>query len=272
MTAYTIPFSDTNKTPITINTGTINYTTSIGLVGKNAPGYGQVMAEDFLHILENFADDTSPSNPIEGQLWYDTSDTASKVLKVWDGATWYPAGGVHKQTTAPTNVKLGDIWVDLTAQQLKIYTGAAWVIIGPWYSGGLQTGSYPESINDANPTPVAHSVIKNYVDGEVISIISKDQFTPNPVIEGFDYIYPGVNVSSTVTGYEMTKPGMIIAWAGGSIPPVGWLLCNGDSVSRTLYSLLYGVIGVTFGNVDSAHFNVPNIANLATDVRYIIKA
>lgn len=39
----------------------------------------------------------------------------------------------------------------------------------------------------------------------------------------------------------------------------GWLLCNGQAVSRTDYSLLYNVIGTKFGSGDgSKTFNVPD--------------
>lgn len=71
--AYTIVKSD-GVVLTTIADGTINTTsTSIGLPGRNYPGYGQVLDTNFVHILENFADDNPPQNPIVGQLWYDTN-------------------------------------------------------------------------------------------------------------------------------------------------------------------------------------------------------
>ena len=52
MSVYNINYSDLSKTAITVNTGTIDYTTSVGLVGQNAPAgsFGVVMAENFLHL------------------------------------------------------------------------------------------------------------------------------------------------------------------------------------------------------------------------------
>ena len=39
----------------------------------------------------------------------------------------------------------------------------------------------------------------------------------------------------------------------------GWLLCNGQAVSRTIYSELFATIGTTYGNGDgSTTFNVPD--------------
>ena len=40
---------------------------------RNATAYGTVIAENFLHLLENFASPTEPRTPVEGQLWYDST-------------------------------------------------------------------------------------------------------------------------------------------------------------------------------------------------------
>lgn len=48
----------------------------------------------------------------------------------------------------------------------------------------------------------------------------------------------------------------------GSTAPSGWLICNGQAVSRTTYAALYAVIGTTYGAGDgSATFNLPNLVN-----------
>jgi len=52
--------------------------------------------------------------------------------------------------------------------------------------------------------------------------------------------------------------GEIRMWSGSSAP-TGWLLCNGDSQSRTTYSDLFGIIGVNYGSADGSHFNVPDM-------------
>lgn len=84
--AYTIVKSD-GTVLTTIADGTINTTsTSIGLPGRNYAGYGQTLDTNFVHQIENFADNTPPANPLRGQLWYDTN---SQVLKICptDGET-----------------------------------------------------------------------------------------------------------------------------------------------------------------------------------------
>ena len=80
--AYTVDFSDSTKTAITVNDGTVNTTdTSLALVGKNFYNYGEYIAEDLLHLLEHFAKATAPANPVQGQLWY---DNANDVFQYYD--------------------------------------------------------------------------------------------------------------------------------------------------------------------------------------------
>ena len=56
-----------------------------------------------------------------------------------------------------------------------------------------------------------------------------------------------------------TPVGMIVSFAG-STAPTGWLLCQGQAVSRTTYAKLFAVIGTTYGSGDgSTTFNVPDM-------------
>lgn len=57
---------------------------------------------------------------------------------------------------------------------------------------------------------------------------------------------------------NLTKPGMVMIDCTGSIPD-GWLLCNGQAISRTIYANLFTAIGTIWGSGDgSTTFNVPN--------------
>ena len=78
--------------------GTLDTTTSIGLVGRNYSGYGEVFNENFLFLLENFANAIAPSRPIAGQTWY---NTATKTLYAYSGSGWSPTGGATVSNTAP---------------------------------------------------------------------------------------------------------------------------------------------------------------------------
>lgn len=57
-------------------------------------------------------------------------------------------------------------------------------------------------------------------------------------------------------------PGLagIIQMFAGSTAPIGWLICDGSAVSRETYSILYSIIGDTYGAGDgSTTFNLPDL-------------
>lgn len=194
--SYEVKYTDfANKGSITVNDNTINTDTSLEFAGRNQRGYGISIAENFLHLLENFANSTQPSSPVEGQLWYDNT-AGVEDLKVYDGTTWKSAGSVRKSNTAPdiANSIVGDLWVDTDNQQLYLFTGAAWILVGPTFSSGLQSGVQVETIFDA--TNVERIILRTYIDGETLSIFSTVAFTPKLAIEGFISIKAGINLSS----------------------------------------------------------------------------
>jgi microcystin-dependent protein len=62
-------------------------------------------------------------------------------------------------------------------------------------------------------------------------------------------------------GSVYSPAGMISQFAGSSAP-TGWLLCEGQAVSRTTFAALFSTIGTTYGSGDgSTTFNVPNLQN-----------
>lgn len=56
------------------------------------------------------------------------------------------------------------------------------------------------------------------------------------------------------------EPVGIVAQFAGATAPSGWLLCNGQAVSRTTYAELFTVLGTTYGAGNgTSTFNVPNL-------------
>ena len=43
------------------------------IIGKNVVDYGPSQNANFLHMLENFANSTTPNSPLTGQLWFNTN-------------------------------------------------------------------------------------------------------------------------------------------------------------------------------------------------------
>lgn len=63
----------------------------------------------------------------------------------------------------------------------------------------------------------------------------------------------------TVNMLEGIPTGMAMPFAGDNVPD-GFLLCNGQAVSRKTYQGLFEIIGIKYGAGDgSTTFNVPNL-------------
>ena len=207
-TQYTLNFSDPSKTTtVTISGPTKNnYSTSLDLVGPGYVAYGETIAQDFLKLLENFASPNPPLNPIEGQLWYDTSNPGRKILRVNNGAVtsarWPSANGIYQQANDPSieysqNLIDGDIWVDTGNTQVKIRYGDTWTLVGPSVStSDTKTGT--ESVDLESNTGETYPVILNWVNGKVVEIIAYSTFTPRTVIDGFATLNPGINLTTRV--------------------------------------------------------------------------
>ena len=195
---YIVNFTDKdNKLPITVYDNTSSTDTSLTFPGRNVTGYGQTIAENFLALLENFAKETQPVNPVEGQLWYNTSDG---VLQIWDSTTWKAASNIQKGGVEPQTEqsKVGELWVDTTNQQLYVYSGTRWILVGPNFSTGLRSGPLVESITDSDN--VSRVVLIFYIEDIPVIIFSKDSFTPKISISGFVTIKSGLNITENNVG------------------------------------------------------------------------
>ncbi len=191
---YIVNFTDKeNKLPITVYDNTSSTDTSLVFPGRNVTGYGQTIAENFLALLENFAKDTAPVNPVEGQLWFDTADG---VLKLWDSTTWKAASNIQKGPVEPPTASsaIGELWVDTTNQQLYVYSGSRWILVGPQFSTGLRSGPIVEQVIDSDN--IARVILIFYVEDVPVIIFSKDAFTPKISITGFVTIKSGLNITN----------------------------------------------------------------------------
>jgi len=191
--SYTINKTDGTKL-VVLKDGTVDIsTTDLALFGKGYAGFGERLNENFVKILENFANTTAPAKKIKGQLWY---DTLTNQIKVWNGSTFKPVGSSTVGTTRPTSVNAGDMWFDTGNGQLYVYSGNGWQLIGPTtVSGTGVTQVVPDSVRDN--VGVFKSLLKLVVDDQIVAIVSREQFTPLNSITGFTTIYKGITMNST---------------------------------------------------------------------------
>jgi hypothetical protein len=113
--------------------GTINTTaTSLTLIGKNFPTYGQLLNQNLVSMLENYAAGTSPNNPLVGQLWYDSVNYQIKYYRSGGTTPYFQnLANIIFSDNTPTNPQIYDLWWDGVNQQLKMYDNFTWITIGP---------------------------------------------------------------------------------------------------------------------------------------------
>lgn len=184
---------------VSVADGTIDTTTDLRFVGKNYAGYGEVQNENFLHLLENFANTTAPPKVVSGQIWY---DSANKKLKFFDGTRFKVAGGAEVSITAPSNLAVGEFWWDSSAKQLYTYSGTEFVLVGPTASPDLGTSSVVAQVvkDDVNNN---HTILKLIAGGKTVAIVNQDSaFTLNSgvnPIQDFTTIKKGITLVNTNT-------------------------------------------------------------------------
>ena len=189
---------------VTLADGTIDIeTTDLALFGKGYAGFGERLNENFVKVLENFNNTSSPANKVQGQIWFDQTN---KQINVYTGNKWKPVGSTTNSTTAPTNAVKGDLWFDTANTQLYVYTGTAWTLIGPTsVAGSGVTQVVTETVQDN--TGVNRSILKLVTQDTVVGVVSNLAFTPSTTetnavaltAAGFSSVAQGVQLSSTVS-------------------------------------------------------------------------
>jgi hypothetical protein len=209
--AYTINKTDGTKL-VALRDGTVDIaTTDLALFGKGYAGFGERLNENFIKVLENFANTTAPSNKIKGQLWY---DTLANQIKVWNGSKFKPVGSSTTSASQPANANTGDMWFDTNNSQLYVYSSTAWTLIGPTAvagSGVTQVSS--ETIKDN--AGVNKSILKFITNDSIVGIVSAEEFTPQTAIAGFATIYKGITLSTSISnnrfrGVATTATGLLL--------------------------------------------------------------
>ena len=272
-----------NKTDGTILTtivdGTIDNTSSLTLFGKSYSGFGELLNEDLVRLLENSASTASPAAPLRGELWF---DTATNQLKVYDGSSFKPASGAKFANTAPTSPTAGDLWVDSDDKQLYFYTGSAWQLAGPVYTDGQQLSGFKiETVGSSGGDKVIASMYSGTVR---VAVLSASQFTPSAgspastplASNGFAEIYTGITLNSSISaqfaGTTTTATNLNIS---GTSNPSGTVIAGGNFMRKDAAQTTQGAItidddaGIIVGENQEGVINVSSnnltIANTSED-------
>lgn len=237
--------------------------TDLTLIGKNYSGFGESLNENFIKLLENFADSARPERPIRGQIWFDNSESR---LKVYNGAEFVPVSSATISGTQPLTLGVGDLWYNSTDKQLYFFDGTNPILLAPAYSqtqgkSGLEVRSILDTLNQTR-------VITNlYNNGILLGIFSKDSFTPKAAIAGFTgNIQPGFN-AGTISGFKFNVTATNAEQLGGALATT--------YVRKDTSNIIEGQIritadlGLVIGSAGQGSFSISGgdaiISNSATD-------
>ena len=190
---YTLNKTNGNALPNVVQDAAIDQTTDLTFVGKNYAGYGEIQNENFLKLLENFANLTQPVKPILGQIWYNTNNGTLNVC--YAEATNTVAAKFKTLATsnialsAPTDAVVGDLWYDSSSGQLKVWSGAEFTLIGPPTGSDVKAqwkGDF--EVDDASALPV-YNIKAVLGTDEVVAILSAETYNM-PEYTSSTPIYP----------------------------------------------------------------------------------
>jgi hypothetical protein len=255
--------------------GTIDQTyTDLTLVGKNSSNYGLYFNDNFVHLLENFANTSQPNHPLAGQLWFDTN---SNRLMVYDGTAFKVSGGTLVSPTAPSSLTTGDIWINSTKGQLYFNDGTANILAGPIYSKiDGPSGFVVENILDV--TGQSHTIVKFLIANNLIGIFAKESFVPESSISGYTStcVFTAnqsgtslivTNITSGIIGIGQSIVGtgiplntVITAFVSGTNGGIGtYTVSTSATVATSTMSAISGTINVGFNvsTYPNVKFNVP---------------
>jgi hypothetical protein len=269
---YTINKTD-GSILTTVADGQIDRLSSdVTLIGKNYSGFGEFLNENLIKLLENFAGVTQPTNPLKGEIWF---DTAKSRLKVYNGVDFATVGSASISALQPTTLNPGDLWFNETDRQLYFYDGSNTVLLGPLYSRlqGISGFKIDNIIDTQNQTRV---VALLYVGGALVGIFSKDSFTPKNQIEGFSgSILPGFN-GSTISNLRLNAKAVDSDKLDGKSADL-FVTKNDNNIINGTVSLTTD-LGLTIGNTPgNGQFVIQNsdvlIANTASnrDIRLVVR-
>lgn len=126
--------------------------------------------------------------------------------------------------------------------------------------------AYPMDVvvcpSNTRPTNSNAEIVRiTNIVGNTLTITRSQQLTTEKSIAQGWFVFGGPlnKLVSVIDTHLYAMVGMIVPYAG-STPPTGWLIANGNAISRVTYNRLFSICGTMYGvGNGSTTFNLPNL-------------
>jgi len=181
----------------TVLPGTVDNTTDLAIIGKGYLGFGEKVNENFVKLLENFANSTEPIKPVAGQIWF---DTASSLIKYYDGANFKQTSAFYFSPVQPDSPVEGEFWYNTVTEKFFTYYNNQWKAIGEDTLTLTKTGLVTDVVTDT--VGVDHRIAYLLVNDKKVAYFSSDDaFIPQTAITNFAEIKKGFTLSTEPLTY-----------------------------------------------------------------------
>jgi hypothetical protein len=213
---------------------------SLTLIGQALENYGQYLNDDLIALTENFADSSSPINPLPGQIWYNTT---SQTLNYYNGIGY--------------SIVASEIWVEDNFVPTESFTNSSNIITNIIASSGF-------SSSGTKPNYSANNYILN--SDSLLSAIGK--LDAALAASGNESAYLTIAAAEaeylTITNAESTYAPLVSAALTGS--PTSTTPGNNNNSTRIATTAFVANNYVSNATAASTYapLNAPNLTGQAT--------
>lgn len=224
--------------------------TPLKLLGKKVVDYGEIIAENFVYLMENFSSTTPPYPPLVGMIWFDLSN---QVLKIFTSSGWTIVNKnnqVINQSAIPLTAEIGQLWFNSTNNILKLFDGTAWITV-------YQPGIIP--VRNINPDSPLEGQIYYNIEEQAIYVWTNIRWvkllSDNQGIINYTDTFPGDSKAGAVIFNTITNT--LYIWDGSRWNPI-----NSVQVSPNVPN--YPYVGQTWYDINTETLKVHTGINWIT--------
>ncbi len=133
----------------------------VELIGQGISLYGPIIAQNEYFILENFANDSAPTHPVEGMFWYN-SLAAVRRPNYYDGTNFIELSGAGSNANHAFNMLPTAVDVDFTtAGSVDVFTAPSTAGVTHHPTGVMLL---PKVVDDGGLPPITPATFHVYID------------------------------------------------------------------------------------------------------------